>query len=565
MNLTSANRTRSKPEGQVGRLHVCVVWFMFAASLFAATQVLAAEKGDKGDKGIYGLDDRRPVFFGSAQEQAAARSVFAMMPSNMLEQDAKTGKWRLVPTVHTLREALANDPALAGKPVCDDEPFADEIAPAFCSGVWIGGKRGLTAAHCVFDRTYSGTTWKNARLVFDFDQHSDNSVAREFEPHQVYQVTGLLDKGWPPDSKDTQAPDDWALLELDRAVEGRQAVTLEEGNALPKNAKVTMVGHPLGLPKKLNPNGAILSEVPSTMSSFITNLDAYHGNSGAPVFDAVSIERGQPLLLGLLVSGGADFALRGTPTGGECITSHRCPAGGAAGACEGERVMRASVIARSPVLATNSVAPPKPRKVGVIANPDLALNQLVDGGPASKSVVVVEGTPSTGCKRNPVWCKLSDIATRRASHFSLTSDRDRYTANKSLIGLTVDVPEDGYLYVFMVDANDELVLVYPNIFSIRQNTNVNWHRKGKFRMGKRCGKGETCLGFALTASEPLGETLFVATVMKTPLDLDQFFDAKGAEKSATAGAVGETIYVQATGERPSGMYGMKTVIVDAGP
>jgi len=61
------------------------------------------------------------------------------------------------------------------------------------------------------------------------------------------------------------------------------------------------IGHPVGLPLKVSGGATVRSTSPK--SYYITDIDAFGGNSGGPVFNART-----KLIEGILVLGGQDFA-----------------------------------------------------------------------------------------------------------------------------------------------------------------------------------------------------------------------------------------------------------------
>jgi hypothetical protein len=68
---------------------------------------------------------------------------------------------------------------------------------------------------------------------------------------------------------------------------------------LTKDQLLYMFGHPLGLPLKYTPDGQISKVFKDLIN---TNLDAFHGNSGSPVF---SLPKNR--FEGILIRGNPDF------------------------------------------------------------------------------------------------------------------------------------------------------------------------------------------------------------------------------------------------------------------
>jgi S1-C subfamily serine protease len=116
---------------------------------------------------------------------------------------------------------------------------------------------------------------------------------------------------------------DLAVFQLDRRC-NRSALRFAALGNIKVDDDVYMIGHPSGLPKKAAFNAEITDA--SHPQYFYTSLDAFQGNSGSPVFSLKTHE-----VIGVLVSGGADFQWRGA-----CNVSNVCRAP----YCAGERVVR---------------------------------------------------------------------------------------------------------------------------------------------------------------------------------------------------------------------------------
>lgn len=88
--------------------------------------------------------------------------------------------------------------------------------------------------------------------------------------------------------------EDWALVRLDRRVEGQSPVTLSK-RGISRNRPVYVIGHPCGLPLKYAPGICVTG---NDAVCFRANLDVYSGNSGSPIFDSETHE-----VIGMVVRG----------------------------------------------------------------------------------------------------------------------------------------------------------------------------------------------------------------------------------------------------------------------
>lgn len=198
--------------------------------------------------------------------------------------------------------------------VCgDDILIARYSLPSagFCTGVLVAPDLVLTAGHCV-DEVARIT---DMRVVFGYTS-GPTGVQPVLKPSQVVEVE-LETRG------DT---DDWALLRLrePRPSSSVPAPCRPADSCTGRNG-VFAVTHPLGMAQQFLPAAQVTGTTPGRV---LTDLDAYIGSSGSPVF-----ERDTGRLLGVIVSGRIDF--RRTRRG--CMRSalvHREP-----GARTGEKVL----------------------------------------------------------------------------------------------------------------------------------------------------------------------------------------------------------------------------------
>ena len=265
-------------------------------------------------KSIYGYDDRVEVLNCTIERRKTlARSVAAIIPRSRLFSPGGD-------EVDIGSATLAQRYAAIGKPLCDREAFRDQPSSAIGSAFLVTPNIVATAHHCLNEN--------NATLhclIFEFELGRDGIAPTKYPVDQVYPVKRFLD------GNIKTAGEDWALVELERPVDDRDPLVLREDGAPEEHTPLFVIGHPSGLPKKIAGNAEIRDN--SIASHFVANLDTYGGNSGSPVFNAVTNQ-----VEAILVRGAADFVPMGN-----CYSSLICPITG----CRGEDCSRISDVVKS--------------------------------------------------------------------------------------------------------------------------------------------------------------------------------------------------------------------------
>lgn len=180
--------------------------------------------------------------------------------------------------------------------LCKDESFYEQPVASgrLCTGFLVEEDVIATAAHCVQGYPLSGF-----RFVFGFYCTGSHSPASQVPNDRIYQATGIIRSVYDP--MGTGA--DWALVKLDRKVEGQAIAKLAKEN-ISLDQQVYTLGHPCGLPLKFS-RGAQVHKM--NRAYFSANLSVYSGNSGSPVFNSDTHE-----VVGIVVRGDSqDFRWTG--------------------------------------------------------------------------------------------------------------------------------------------------------------------------------------------------------------------------------------------------------------
>ena len=255
---------------------------------------------------IYGKDNRTEIneYFESSFRNKA-NSVALRVAKRRLTVDRNDSSRILFPNV-SLENAMPQ--------ICKDERFIEQTTLGTCSGFLVGPNTLVTAGHCVAnEKECSDNKW-----VFGFK----NGVT-ELKSNQVYSCKKIITQRYVYDSKEVS---DYAVIELDRKVEGYVPLKTRKFGRVLLNTPLVVIGHPMGLPMKAT-DGAVVNrmndkELENKWKSlklrtnyFTANLDSYGGNSGSPVFNQ---ENGQ--VEGILIQGADDFIYNPDK---ECLESRR--------------------------------------------------------------------------------------------------------------------------------------------------------------------------------------------------------------------------------------------------
>lgn len=228
---------------------------------------------------VYGVDNRVEIFETDKTIQSLASSTAAMIQSHRLMQ---LGDYIFLPPT-SLSDTMN---------VCPSERFADQPAPAMCTGFLVGPDLLVTAGHCVLnDEVCSDRSW-----VFDFAVNESTGRADVLvDKNKVYNCKKVIE------SKLNMVDfEDYSLIQLDRVVEGRTPLKYRSENSIDSFADIFVIGHPSGLPSKHAGGASVVWNF--SKHYFKTDLDTFGGNSGSAVFNEAT-----NVVEGILVRGVKDY------------------------------------------------------------------------------------------------------------------------------------------------------------------------------------------------------------------------------------------------------------------
>lgn len=218
-----------------------------------------------------------------------------------------------------------------------EQSFWDEPAPAFCTGFKVGADLIATAGHCVKSpfTPYGLKPCEEIAVIVNF---SKLTVSHKPEKHigakRVYQCEEVVG------GEQIGLGSDWSVFRVDRTIDG-PTVDIRKSGAptIKENERVVIVGHPTGIPAKIDAGGRVLpGGFGDRKSTFRVSVDSFESNSGSPIFNFDKLMEGKLFVEGILAGGSRDYQ-QIEP----CRISKRCTNTGG-DQCEGERVTFASEI-----------------------------------------------------------------------------------------------------------------------------------------------------------------------------------------------------------------------------
>ena len=230
-----------------------------------------------GLNAIYGNDDREIVTKKTAKDlRVLSQSVAMIVQNDFL---AVEGAKAFI-SGETLEKSLN---------ICADERFSQQPSLSSCTGFLVGDNILATAGHCfqVIEDC------ENKKIIFDLTGETANKTGYEVPSKNVYSCKKIIAQSF-------EGMKDFALIELDRKVKNRRPLAMNLKNKIANDAKVFMIGHPLGQPLMISHSAKVNDN--SDSFQFKALLDSFEGNSGSPVFNSKTHK-----VEGILVNGQQDF------------------------------------------------------------------------------------------------------------------------------------------------------------------------------------------------------------------------------------------------------------------
>jgi hypothetical protein len=157
--------------------------------------------------------------------------------------------------------------------LCDEVKFRDQLCVKdnFGSGFLVAPDMVATAASNLKDRKI-----EDLRFIAGFQMPLPKDGRFSFTKRNIHAIAEIL---WLDEARNG------ALVRLAGAVGTPTLARLRYNGSTPPDSGLHLIGHPDGLPKKYAPGGKVLKNSQSAMY-FESNLDAFEGNEGSPVFNS---------------------------------------------------------------------------------------------------------------------------------------------------------------------------------------------------------------------------------------------------------------------------------------
>ncbi len=276
---------------------------------------------------IYGVDNRLDIYEvldDPVMVQIARSTAAVVYTSDIGDYITTEGNY---PEIENPEEFKLLPSATFGQmhDLCTEEPFFEQPSAAFCSGFLVGYDVIATAGHCI----ESIMECSDTAFIFDYALFSPDDDATVVKKDNIYYCKEIIAR------KLDGIGADYGIIRLDRHVEDRKPLTIRRGESIQIGEKVTIIGHPSGLPTKISGDANVIAneDEEEHKDFFLATTDSYGGNSGSAIINNLT-----GVVEGILVRGEQDF--KWSEEG--CMISNVCTEDSD---CTGEEITRSTTFA----------------------------------------------------------------------------------------------------------------------------------------------------------------------------------------------------------------------------
>lgn len=172
--------------------------------------------------------------------------------------------------------------------LCKDERFSDQPTMRNdCAGVLVGEKELLIPGNCITEHYCNNDLFY---FMFNYAMKDSTPVALKRDRNDFYKCEKILKRVW-----DTQSATSYALIELNKKVEGIRPLKISKTNHIAENGELVAVGFPHGMPMKIAGNAFVTDQ---TEAHFLVSSDIAGTSKGTALINAKTYE-----LEGMLITG----------------------------------------------------------------------------------------------------------------------------------------------------------------------------------------------------------------------------------------------------------------------
>lgn len=181
---------------------------------------------------------------------------------------------------------------LEAEGVCRNERFSNQpVMRNDCSGILVGSKKLLLPGNCITEHYC-----KNDLFYFMFNHHLSSSAPLDVKRDRknFFKCEKVLKRVFDP-----QTATSFALIELNKEVEGITPVEFSDTEDIAANQELIAIGHPAGMPMKIARDAFVADQ---NKTHFLVSSDIAGSSKGTAIINATTLK-----LEGMLIGGRPEY------------------------------------------------------------------------------------------------------------------------------------------------------------------------------------------------------------------------------------------------------------------